>query len=99
MAQELAEREVIFLSASAFDDMSTQEQDFMAARLSDPLFSRFIVAQLEAASTQRDTLNPDENLTDADFRRLSREYYLVWKFWKDFQEFSQAWNARSTQRS
>ena len=92
-------REIIFLSASAFDNMTTQQQDMMCARMSDPLFMQFLEGQLDAASKQRDLLNPDEDLTDADFRRLSREYYLVWKFWKDFQDFSQAWNARSTQRS
>jgi hypothetical protein len=99
MAQEQPrERDIIFLSVSAFDDLSKQEQDFLAARMGDPLFSRFIDGQLSAASKQRDELNPDENITDVDFRRLSREYYLVWRFWKDFQDFSQAWIARSQQR-
>lgn len=99
MAQDQSiEREIVFLNASAFDDMSKQEQDFLCARMSDPLFSDFIARQLDAASKQRDELNPDENITDADFRRLSREYYLVWRFWKDFQDFSQSWIARSQQR-
>lgn len=87
--------DINFISVAAFDSLAKQERDFLCARFSDPLFMRFLDAQEEAARHQLTSFSPDEQISDAEFRRLAREYRLVWRFWSDFRDFTQQFAARS----
>lgn len=92
-------QETIFINVGAFDELSKQEQKFLCARFSDPIFMRFIEKQEEAARFQLTSLDPDNEESDDKYRQKAREFRAVWRFWTEFKELAQSWAARSADRS
>lgn len=80
-------------NAALLDHFDRHEREILRARFSDPLFVRFIEAQMKEAQDQMNELNPDGyGPEDAvKFLHAAKEARSIWQYWREFREFVVDW--------